>query len=132
MTEITRETVSTQSAAISPDVNTTVQNKATSYQTIEYLIYFAFGVLEVFLVFRLIFKLTGASMGSTFVSLVYGITGIFTLPFIGIFHQVVSTGLETSAILEPASIISIIVYAVLAIGIVKFVRILSGKKQQVD
>jgi len=126
MTEITRETVTTQDSvsAMSP-----TPNKATRYQTTEYLIYFIFGVLEVLLVFRLILKLTGASMGSTFVNFVYGITGIFTYPFTGIFHQGVSTGIETVSILEPASIISIIVYAVLAFGIVKFVRILSGKKQ---
>lgn len=113
-------------------VETTVQGKATSYQTIEYLIYFAFGILEVLLVFRLIFRMTGASMGSPFVGFIYGLTSIFIAPFRGIFSQASTSGLETTAVFEPATLISIIVYAVLAVGVVKLVRIISGRKQQVN
>lgn len=127
MTENISESVNTQDSTISENTPS-IQNKATNYQTIEYLIYFAFGILEVLLVFRLILKLTGASMGSIFVRFVYGITGVFTLPFSGMFHQGVNAGIETVSIFEPATIVSIIVYAVLAVGIVKFIRILSRKK----
>lgn len=109
---------------------TPVKIAATSSQTIEYLVFFFFGVLEIILAFRLIFKLTGASIGSAFVGLIYGLSGIFILPFEGIFRREVNQGLETSSVLEPSTLIAIIVYAVLAYGIVRLVRIMSGEKQE--
>jgi hypothetical protein len=96
------------------------------------LVYFFFGALEILLAFRLVLKLTGASLGNAFVGLVYGITGIFILPFQGIFHSGVSQGIETSSVFEPSTLIAIIVYLVLAWGIVKLLSVLSGEKQQTD
>lgn len=137
MAEITKETISTQGNNVNPVVNTTTKNtsfksEATSSQTVEYLIYFLFGALEVLLAFRLILKLTGASMLSAFVGLIYGLTGIFILPFEGIFRRGFAQGVETTSVLEPSTLVAIIVYAVLAWGIVKLLRILSGEKQSVE
>ena len=127
MAELVKETVTTQD---NTPVKTSSNNeRATSYQTIEYLIYFFFGALEILLAFRLILRLTGANSFSAFVGLIYGITGVLIVPFQGIFHQATTTGVEQTAVLEPATIVAIVVYAVLAIGIVKLVRILSGKQQ---
>jgi len=111
-------------------VNPPVIDKATSSQRMEYIIYFFFGALEILLAFRLILKLMGASLASTFVRLIYGITGIFILPFNGIFRRGYTPGLETTSILEPATLVAIIVYIILAWGIVKFVRISSGEQQE--
>lgn len=128
MAEFIKETVTTQENSSVP---TSVKNEqATSYQTIEYLIYFFFGALEILLAFRLILKLTGANSFSAFVGLIYGITGVFIVPFQGIFQQATAQGAVTTAVLEPATLVAIVVYAVLAVGIVKLLRILSGKKQQ--
>lgn len=128
MTEIIKETVTTQGTSISPAVNPS-ETKASSSQTIGYLVYFIFGILEVLLVFRLIFRLTGASMASGFVGIIYSLTAVFILPFEGIFHQAVARGVETTAVLEPSTLVAIVVYAVLAYGIVKLTTILSGKAQ---
>lgn len=103
---------------------------ATDSQTIEYLVYFVFGVIDILLIFRLILKVMGASAGSTFVNFIYAMTGILVAPFEGIFSRGVNKGLETTSILEPSVIIAIIVYALLAWGIVKLVRILSGERQE--
>ena len=132
MAEIIQETVTTKSNNPEAVISTQSQGQATGYQTIEYLIYFFFGALDILLAFRFILRLTGASMSSAFVGLIYGLTGIFTLPFEGIFHRSVTTGVETAAVFEPATLIAIVVYAVLAVGIVKLVRIFSGKQQQAD
>ena len=118
MTEIIQETVSTSSS-----------NQASNLQTTEYLVYFAFGLLEVLLAFRLVLKLTGASLASGFVSMIYGLTGIFILPFEGIFRRGFAQGVETTSVLEPATLVAIVVYVVLAWGIVKLIRISSGEKQ---
>ena len=128
MAEFIKETVTTQEDN-HPSINTQARGEATSYQTIEYLLYFFFGALEIFLVFRLILKLTGASAASGFVNLIYVLTGIFILPFEGIFRRAFAQGVETTSVLEPATIVALVVYAVLAFGIVKLVRILSGKQQ---
>jgi len=129
MTEITKETVTTQNEGPKEAVTTETKSIATSSQTVEYLIYFLFGLLEVLLVFRLVLKLTGASMGSAFVGLIYGLTGVFILPFEGIFRRGFAQGVETTSVLEPSTLVAIIVYAILAWGIVKLIRILSGEKQ---
>ena len=137
MTEIAKETITTQGSNVAPVVNTTTKSvssksEATSSQTIEYIIYFLFGALEVLLAFRLVLKLMGASLASAFVGLIYGLSGIFILPFEGIFRRWFSQGVETTSVLEPSTIVAIIVYAVLAWGIVKLARIFSGEKQPTD
>ena len=129
MAEIIKESVTTQNEGPKEAVTTETKRIATSSQTVEYLVYFFFGVLEILLVFRLVLKLMGASMSSTFVGLIYGLTGIFTFPFEGIFRRGYTKGLETTSVLEPSTLVAIIVYVLLAWGIVKLIRIFSGEKQ---
>src|SRR4030042_719117 len=126
MAEIIKETTTTQ------EDNAPVKREATGFQTFEYLVYFFFGALEILLAFRLVLKLAGASIGSAFVGLIYGLTGVFILPFEGIFRKGVAQGLETTSVLEPSTLVAVIVYAVLAWGIVKLVRIASGEQQPAD
>lgn len=102
---------------------------ASDTQTIEYLVYYLFGALEILLAFRLILKITGASLSSGFVSMIYGLSGIFIMPFQGIFRTGTAPGVETTSVLEPATIVALVVYAIVAWGIVKLVRISSGEKQ---
>ena len=125
MAKIVKETVFTHDSKPSTTINSSVSHQASDSQTVENTIYFVFGILEVLLVFRLFFKLTGASLASGFVSFIYTLTGIFVLPFMGIFHRGVATGFETASILEPETIVAIIVYMILAWGIVKFIQIVS-------
>lgn len=132
MAEIVKETVTTQNEGPKEAVTTETKRVATSSQTVEYLVYFLFGALEVLLAFRLVLKLTGASISSAFVGLIYGLTGIFILPFEGIFRRGYAQGVETGSILEPSTLIAIIVYAFLVWGIVKLIRILSGERQQTN
>jgi hypothetical protein len=129
MAELIKETLTTHGQIISPAVNAGALEETTSSQTSEYLVYYIFGVLEILLAFRLVFKITGASMSSAFVGLIYGITGIFVAPFVGIFRSGFSQGIETTAVLEPSTLVALVVYAVLAWGIVKLIRIFSGQRQ---
>jgi hypothetical protein len=132
MAEIVKETTTIQEDNTNRVKTIPVKSGATSFQTVEYLVYFFFGALEILLAFRLVLKLTGASLSSAFVGLIYGLTGIFILPFEGIFRRGFTQGIETTSVLEPSTLVAIIVYAVLAWGIVKLLRILSGEKQQAD
>lgn len=136
MYENTKETLTTtQEGNVNPSVETTresvsVRSEASTSQTVEYLVYFIFGAIEILLAFRLVFMIAGARLASAFVGLIYGITGIFVLPFEGIFHRGVAEGVEVNSVFEPSTLVAIIVYAVLAWGIVKLIRILSGERQQ--
>jgi len=106
-----------------------VKREATGSQTVGYFVYFIFGALEILLIFRFVLKLLGANVSSYFVGLIYNISGIFILPFEGIFRRSLSQGLETTSVLEPSTLVAIIVYAIIAWGVVKLVRILSGEQQ---
>jgi len=132
MAEIVKESITTQNEGPKEAVTTETKRIASSSQTVEYLIYFFFGALEILLVFRLILKLMGASISSAFVGLIYGLSRVFILPFEGIFRRGFTQGIETTSVLEPSTIVAIIVYAVLAWGIVKLFRIYSGEQQQTD
>jgi hypothetical protein len=130
MAEITRETTTvredgngTNTAAPAPE-----EGKASGSQTIAYVIYFLLGVLEILLVLRFILKLAGAGTSSGFVNFIYGVTGVFVLPFEGIFREWFNQGAETTSVFEPATLTAIIVYALVAWGIVSLIRIISGKK----
>lgn len=128
MTQIIKETVTTHvdtdSVKVTPETNKVTDTKAT-----ERAIYYIFGILEVLLAFRLIFKLAGASQGSYFVSFIYAVTRIFILPFEGIFRRGVAEGIETTSVLEPATIVALAVYTLLAWGIVELVRVLSRERE---
>jgi ABC-type amino acid transport system permease subunit len=127
MAEIIKESVTSENEGQTAAVTTEVKREASSSQTIEYVIYFIFGILDILLAFRFILKLTGASTYSSFVNLIYDTSRILILPFEGIFNKGSAVIMETTSIFEPATIVAIIVYAILAWGIVKLIRILSGE-----
>jgi len=129
MTEIVKESVTTQNEGQVEAVTTETKREASGSQTIEYIIYFIFGFLDVLLASRLILKLTGASTSSGFVDFIYDTTRIFILPFEGIFNKGSAQIMETTSVFEPATIVALIVYGILAWGIVKLIRIFSGEKQ---
>ncbi len=106
-----------------------VQVKASGTQQIEYIVYYILGALEVLLLFRLVLKILGAGTSSAFVRMIYFLSSIFIMPFEGIFQRGVTGGIETTAVFEPATVVAIVVYSLLAWGIVKLIRISSGEQQ---
>lgn len=111
-------------------VKSPVVTKATHSQTNEYLIYYFLGALEILLAFRLILKVAGANSNNSFVSLIYFLSNLFIMPFQGIFRTAYVPGSANVSIFEPATLTALIVYAVLAWGIVKLIRIFSGQQQE--
>ncbi|OGC55987.1 hypothetical protein A2797_01225 [candidate division WWE3 bacterium RIFCSPHIGHO2_01_FULL_48_15] len=91
------------------------------------LVYYILGVIEVLLGFRLVFKGLGANPSADFVSFIYGVTDFLLQPFLGIFRSTVTEGAEVTAVFEPATVIAMVVYAVLAWGLASLIEIkLSG------
>lgn len=87
------------------------------------IVYYVLGIIEVLLAFRFIFKLLGANPNSGFVSFIYGVTSAFLLPFTGIFGTARANMDGTQAILEPATLVGMVIYAVIAWGIIKLIEI---------
>jgi hypothetical protein len=134
MSQTVQETITTRDRPVTPVIVRTVQSaEATSYQTAEYIIYFIFGAIEILLAFRLILMLSGASLSSGFVKFIYDFSQIFVGPFDNIFRTGVAqvTG-STNLVFEPSILVAIAVYTVVAFGIVQLIRVLSGKKQEVE
>lgn len=94
--------------------------------------YYILGALEIFFVFRLIFKVLGANPESMFVNIIYTLTNIFLAPFKGIFRSAVADGIETQSVLEPELLIAMATYAVLAWGVVKIIELNGRQKDDLN
>jgi uncharacterized membrane protein len=128
MPDVTKETITTSENNSVPVIEPSKRD-ATSYQTAGYLVYFIFGLLEILLAFRFVFKLLGANPSTGFVDFIYNLSAVFVAPFAGIFNTSLAKGDVTTSIFEPATLVALIVYAVLAWGIVALIRVLSGRQQ---
>lgn len=80
-----------------------------------------FGVVEIFLAIRLIFKGLGANPENAFVQGVYTCTQYVVGIFEGIFSKVQTGGAETTAIFEPATLIAMIIIALIAWVVLKLI-----------
>lgn len=95
-----------------------VEHVGTS--TAERVIYFIMGLLLSILAFRFVLSLLGANRENTFANLIYGISYPFVAPFFGLFGYEVEYGRSR---FEIETLVAMAVYALLAYGIVKLVRI---------
>lgn len=85
------------------------------------IIYFLLGVMEVIMLLRFIFRLLGANPGSPFVSFLYQLSHVFVVPFNGIFND---QALGTRSVFEVSTLIAMLLYALIAWGLVSLVRVI--------
>ncbi len=129
MAQIIKKTTITSRNPGRPVVKTVVKEETTILDTIEYFIYYVLGALEILLTFRFILKLLGANVTNSFVSFIYTISSIFISPFVGIFNNSYAPGIDKVAVLEPSTLTAIVVYLVVAWGIVQLMNILAGEPE---
>ncbi len=72
-----------------------------------------FGMIEIILGLRLIFKLLGANPDNGFIKVIYNITHFFVGIFEGIFARI-TVSEANQAVFEPATLIAIILIALIA------------------
>ena len=106
---------------------TTHSNSTDSKTTTSNIVYYILGVIEVLLALRFVMKLLGANPGSGFVDFIYSFSGAFVAPFRGIFSSATTTGVETTSIFEPETLIAGLVYWLIAWGIVKLMSVNENK-----
>lgn len=92
------------------------------------VILYLLDVLIVLLAFRFFLRLLAANPASPFVAFLYAVTEPFVFPFRGIFPEIASRG----AVLEWAVVLAMVVYAVIAWGIVRLIWILSAHREPVE
>ena len=84
------------------------------------LIWLAFGVLEVLIALRIGLMLVGANPGSPVVALIYGITALFLIPFVGLIGSPAVGGM----VLEISSMFAMLIYALIAWAVERTVWVL--------
>ncbi|MEX1997238.1 MAG: YggT family protein [Candidatus Andersenbacteria bacterium] len=90
--------------------------------TLQRVVYFVLDVLLVVLATRFILRLFGANPANDFVELVYSLTTPLVVPFSGIFGSVSSAAVSA---FEISTLISMIVYTLIAYAIARLVGIMT-------
>lgn len=85
------------------------------------LVYFLLGLIETILAFRVLLTLLGANRANAFADFIYDISRPFAQPFFTLFGYDAATG-ELSR-LELGTIVAMIVYAVVAWGILALINV---------
>jgi uncharacterized protein YggT (Ycf19 family) len=85
------------------------------------IIYYLFGIIEAVLALRLIFRLLAANASNGFVSFIYDLSYAFVAPFRGIFPQLA----YGNSVLEPSTLVAMLIYGLVAWGLVRFIYYLS-------
>ena len=109
------ETRTTTTATDEPVRESTVERRTSSGTLAKRIVYYIGGVIIALIALRFIFLLLGANRGSGFVDFIYDLSAIFVAPFVGIFGE------STFGVsyVETSSIVAIIVYALITVGIGK-------------
>ena len=104
----------------------TVQSseRASSRVVLQRIVYYVAGVIVVLLTFRIVLQLLAANQGSAFVDFIYGFSGFFAWPLYGIFSYQPTYG---QSIFEISSVVAIIVYALVAVGLAKLLTLTSSQ-----
>jgi hypothetical protein len=109
------------------------QSRANTRYWITTVTYFILAVLEVVLFLRLLFRLLGANTTNGFITFLYNLSHIFVSPFNGIFND---QAIGQTSVFEVSTIIAMLVYALIAWGIVSLGRVvfasqMSGRQRVV-
>jgi hypothetical protein len=89
-------------------------------------IYLIFGLIETLLVLRFVLKALAANAEAGFAQLIYGVTGPFVAPFVGLFGTPQATG---GATLEFHTLIALIIYGLVAWALARMAWLMLGESR---
>ncbi len=98
----------------------TLPTASPSYRAAQ-VVYLVLGIVEALLLIRVVLKLLAANASTGFAGLIYGVSGPLVAPFKGIFP----TPTAQNNVLELSSLVAIVVYALIAWGLVRALSILT-------
>ncbi len=79
------------------------------------VVWYFLGIVETLLAFRFVLKLLGANPSAGFSNFIYTVTYLFAAPFLNVFSKSQVAG----SVLEWTTLLAMLVYWVLALGIIK-------------
>jgi uncharacterized protein YggT (Ycf19 family) len=88
------------------------------------IVWFIAGLIDVLVGLRFVLKLFGASEASPFVTLLYALTA----PLVGPFQNIFPESGQRGFVFEPASLVAIAIYPLIAFGVVSLIRIISQRR----
>ena len=88
------------------------------------IVYLIAGIIDTLLVIRVVLKLLAANPAAGFTTLIYGATNPFVALFAGVFPNAQSQG----NVLDLAALLAIVIYGLLAWGIVRGIEILQRRR----
>ncbi len=91
------------------------------------VIYYILGVVETILLFRFALLLFGANSANGFVSFIYNLTSPLVAPFQGVF----SAPRQSGSVFETATILAMVVYAVIAYIIARLLFVATDTDESV-
>lgn len=124
--QVVRTTTTQIDPLIKEEAPQKVFDKKMKIFRINQIIWYILGFVEVLLVFRIVLKALGANLNSGFTSFIYSITGPFALPFRGIIGESIDGG----SLLEWSSVFAVIVYLVIAGGLVYLLDLVNPVTQE--
>lgn len=116
-------TTLTSTTRVDGDRTSSVANTRTQLSpgtTLARIVWFVAGVLLTLLTIRFVLVLLGANASNDFAHFIYSITRPFVSPFFGLFNYSLDYG---KSHVELATIVAMIVYALIASGIARLVTI---------
>jgi uncharacterized protein YggT (Ycf19 family) len=96
---------------------------AFNYRAVQ-AVWFLVGLVDVIIVIRFVMKLLAANPAAGFVTFMYNLSEPLVAPFRGIFGTPATGG----SVLEPASLVAIVIYSLIGWGIVALIRLLTAPK----
>lgn len=112
-TTVTKQTVASESSI-------------SAIVLIQRVVYYLLGAIVTFLLLRIVLLLLAANQGNAFVDFVYSVSGVFAAPFFGIFGYTPTYGLS---VFEVSSVVAILIYTLVAWGIVKLLGLGSSHSE---
>ncbi len=113
------ETTTQPNGALVERHNVSRTSQTSGIVVAQRVVWFIVGVIDVLLAIRFVLLLLGANQGTGFVDFIYGITSVFVSPFVGIFGEPV----YGRFMFEWSSLLAIVVYTLVAWGIVKLITL---------
>jgi uncharacterized protein YggT (Ycf19 family) len=116
-------TVVETSAVDGPQAMTQVEPATHNYRAVQ-IIWFLTSLITTLIAIRFVLKLLGASLQSGFVTLIYSLTDALVTPFKAMFPA--TSG--QSSTLDVASLVAIVIYALVGWGLVSLVKLITAPK----
>jgi uncharacterized protein YggT (Ycf19 family) len=112
-----------ETSGAGPQAMTQVEPATHNYRAVQ-IIWFVTSLITILIAIRFVLKLLGASLQSGFVTFIYSLTDGLVAPFRAIFP---ATSGQSSTV-DVASLVAIVVYALVGWGLVSLVKLITAPK----